>query len=289
MDGGIGNDTYVVDSLDDVVVESELENQGIDTVRSSVNFSAETSPYLENITLTGTAAINATGNGLNNTLIGNTAANQLLGNGGNDILNGGVGADTMDGGAGNDAYYVDNAGDRVVELSTGGTDWVYATVSHTLANYVENLYASGSSSINLVGNTLANTIYGNSGGNKINGGDGKDVLKGGAGRDTFYLTSKLSSNNVDKILDFSVADDSFRLDNAVFKKLGSGTDSSPKKLSSSFFTIGTKAQDSNDYLIYNNKTGYLYYDADGSGSGKAVLIATLSKNLKMTYSDFYVM
>ena len=93
---------------------------------------------------------------------------------------------------------------------------------------------------------------------------------------------------MDKVVDFSVRDDTVWLDNAIFKKLGSGSEASPKKLSSSYFNIGSKAEDRNDYLIYNNKNGYLYYDADGSGSGKAVLIATLSKNLKMTSSDFYV-
>ena len=49
-----------------------------------------------------------------------------------------------------------------------------------------------------------------------------------------------------------------------------------------------KAKDKNDYVIYNNKKGVLSYDADGSGKGKAVEIATLSKNLKMTYKDFFV-
>jgi serralysin len=93
---------------------------------------------------------------------------------------------------------------------------------------------------------------------------------------------------VDKVVDFRVKDDTVWLDNAIFKKLGSGSEASPKKLSGNFFNIGTKADDRNDYLIYNNKNGFLYYDADGSGSGKAVLIATLSKNLKMTTNDFFV-
>jgi len=194
----------------------------------------------------------------------------------------------MEGGVGNDIYYVDNAGDQVVEASTGGTDSVYAGVSHSLAAHVENLFTFGSGSISLTGNTLANTITGNSGANKINGGLGNDVLRGGAGKDIFILNTKASSSNVDKVLDFSVKDDTFRLDNAIFKKLGSGSAGSPKKLSSKFFVTGSKAKDKNDYLVYNKNTGALSYDADGSGSGKAVLIATLSKNLKLTTSDFYV-
>ena len=75
----------------------------------------------------------------------------------------------------------------------------------------------------------------------------------------------------------------------VFTKLGKkGTEANPAKLSKSFFTIGDKAKDKNDYVIYDDKKGKLYYDADGSGKGKQVEIATLSKNLKMTEKDFFI-
>jgi hypothetical protein len=93
---------------------------------------------------------------------------------------------------------------------------------------------------------------------------------------------------VDKILDFSVKYDTIQLDNAIFKKLGSGSELKPGKLNKNFLTFGAKAKDKNDYLVYDKTKGALYYDADGSGSGKAMLIATLSKSLKMTYADFYV-
>ena len=294
LEGGTGDDVYVVDNALDGV--DELAGEGTDTVVSWINFSIETLTNIENIVLVG-GATSATGNEGNNSLTGNGGANQLTAGGGNDILNGAAGADLMDGGLGNDIYYVDDAGDQVVETSAGGLDLVYASVSHTLANFVENLYALGSSSIDLAGNTLDNSIFGNSAANQINGGAGndhlygglgKDLLAGSTGKDIFVLNTKASSSNVDKIVDFVVRDDTIQLDNAIFKKLGSGSEAAPKKLSSSFFNIGTKADDRNDYLIYNNKNGYLYYDADGSGSGKAVLIATLSKNLKMTSSDFYV-
>ena len=92
----------------------------------------------------------------------------------------------------------------------------------------------------------------------------------------------------DTVVDFKVRDDSFLLDNAVFKKLGSGTLSNPTELNSSYFRLGDKAKDANDYLIYNKKSGVLSYDADGSGSREAVEFAQLSKNLKLTYKDFFV-
>ncbi|MGO4706153.1 hypothetical protein AB4072_10335 [Microvirga sp. 2MCAF38] len=72
-----------------------------------------------------------------------------------------------------------------------------------------------------------------------------------------------------------------------FKKLGSkGSESKPALLKKNFFIIGPEAKDANDYIIYDNKKGILYYDADGSGSGAAVQIATLPKKLKMTYRIF---
>ena len=97
MFGGTGNDTYVVDNAGDVV--NETGGDGIDTVQSSISFSLADPVHaigsIENLTLTGTGAINATGNALDNILTGNSGANILTGGGGADILNGGGGKDTF--------------------------------------------------------------------------------------------------------------------------------------------------------------------------------------------------
>jgi Ca2+-binding RTX toxin-like protein len=107
MIGGQGNDTYVVNTLSDII--HELSGQGTDTIKSSISYSlvdtdgtGSNGGNVEKLILTGTAAINGTGNGLANTLTGNTAANVLNGGGGIDILNGGSGNDRLLGGAGND-------------------------------------------------------------------------------------------------------------------------------------------------------------------------------------------
>ena len=81
MVGGLGNDTYVVDDASDAVTEAL--NEGTDTVQSSVSYTLGAN--VENLTLTGGANINGTGNGDANVLTGNT---------GNNVLDGGVGADT---------------------------------------------------------------------------------------------------------------------------------------------------------------------------------------------------
>ncbi|MDB5364918.1 MAG: Hemolysin-type calcium binding domain protein [Rhodospirillales bacterium] len=112
---------------------------------------------VENLTLTGSAAINGTGNALNNMLTGNSGNN------------------TLTGGAGNDTYFVQNTGDTVVETAGQGTDLVNSSVSFTLSANVENLTLTGNGNINGTGNTLDNTLTGNSGNNKLTGGAGNDT------------------------------------------------------------------------------------------------------------------
>ncbi|MBB3021153.1 Ca2+-binding RTX toxin-like protein [Microvirga lupini] len=142
---------------------------------------------------------------------------------------------------------------------------------------------------NVTGGTGADIVKGGSGSDKIGGGLGKDVLTGGKGKDAFVFNTKASKTNVDKITDFNVKDDSIYLDNAMFSKLGKkGSLSSPAKLNKDFFVTGSKAKDKNDYLVYDSKKGVLSYDADGSGKGKAVEIATLSNKAKLTDADFFV-
>ncbi|MGO4387393.1 hypothetical protein AB4Y85_07635 [Microvirga sp. 2YAF29] len=125
---------------------------------------------------------------------------------------------------------------------------------------------------------------------RLYGGLGNDTLEGRKGKDIFVFNTKTNKKtNVDTIKDFSVKDDTIWLDNAVFKKLGkAGSEKKPAKLSKDFFTIGTKAADAKDYLIYNKKTGALYYDADGTGSAAQIQIAKVGKNLKLTEKDFFV-
>jgi Ca2+-binding RTX toxin-like protein len=98
--GGTGDDLYVVDTSGEATVERPGE--GLDTVHSSVSWTLAAD--VENLTLTGAAQLNGTGNALANAITGNAGNNLLTGNGGDDILEGGAGADTLVGGTGNDTY-----------------------------------------------------------------------------------------------------------------------------------------------------------------------------------------
>jgi Ca2+-binding RTX toxin-like protein len=199
MAGGLGNDIYVVDNTGDVVTEDL--NAGTDTIESSVTYTLGAN--VENLILTGAAAINGTGNTLNNTITGNTAAN---------TLNGGAGTDTMAGGLGNDIYVVDNTGDVVTEDLNAGTDTVKSSITYTLGANVENLTLTGTAAINGTGNTLKNVLTGNSAVNILTGGLGNDVLTGLGGADTFRYTALTDSllTGFDRITDFAIGTD--RLD-----------------------------------------------------------------------------
>lgn len=101
MLGGAGDDTYLVNSGGDVVDEGAAGSAGTDLVISSVTFNlrgaqvAGTQDVVENLVLSGTAAINGFGNALDNTIVGNSGANVLIGFAGDDVLFGGGGADTF--------------------------------------------------------------------------------------------------------------------------------------------------------------------------------------------------
>ncbi len=190
--------------IDQIYSKSVAEQGGIDSVQSSVSYTL--SANVENLTLTGSANINATGNDLNNTLLGNDGNNILTAGAGNDVLDGGLGKDTLIGGAGNDIYTVSTS-DLIIEAVNGGTDYVQAASSYTLSANVENLYLTGSGNINGTGNASNNMIVGNDGNNLLTGAAGNDTLVGsatsaidtlvgGTGDDTYIIYSTSNVTNI---------------------------------------------------------------------------------------------
>ncbi|MEB3189470.1 MAG: Calx-beta domain-containing protein [Snowella sp.] len=185
--GGTGDDTYIVDTTTDIITENA--NEGTDTIQSSITFSLASLVNVENLTLTGSNAINGTGNASNNILIGNIANNSLDSGGGNDLLNGGAGTDILVGGTGDDTYIVDTNTDVITENANEGTDTIQSSVTFSLATFpnIENLTLTGSSAINGTGNASNNILTGNIANNLLDGGTGVDTLIGGAGDDTYVV------------------------------------------------------------------------------------------------------
>ncbi len=267
MAGGLGNDTYSVDTVGDVVIDAD--NAGTDTVRSWISYTLGSN--LENLTLVGSANINATGNALNNA---------LTGNGGNNVLNGGAGADTMAGGLGNDTYSVDAVGDVVTEADNAGTDTVRSWISYTLGSNLENLTLVGSANISATGNALNNVLTGNGGNNVLNGGAGADTMAGGLGNDTVF------GGSGDDQIDVSVGNDTVRYTSALDgSDVINGFDGNPTggqdvlNLDALFDSLGIAAATRADHLsIDTHATSVdVRFDADGNdANGFELTIATLN-------------
>ncbi|WP_225205884.1 hypothetical protein [Novosphingobium huizhouense] len=318
MLGGAGNDSYEVDAAGDVVIETTTANAttdagGIDTVLASVGFNLANTAVargrIENLTLTGSAAINGTGNYLANTIIGNAAANLLDGRGGADMLRGG---------AGNDTYVVDNAADQVLETvsasdagDAGGIDTVRAAVSFTLGAYVENLVLTGSAqggtgndaANRLIGNDAANLLSGKggndvldggAGGDTLNGGAGddrlvgragQDLLEGGTGADRFVFvaadTGKAAVAAPDRIVDFSHAEGD-RIDlSSIDAVAGTATNNAFRFIGAAAFS-GHKGE--LHYAIGGDGTTRI--EADMTGDGLADLMIVLSGAHQLVAGDF---
>ena len=227
----------------------------------------------------------------------------------------------MAGGLGDDTYVVDSAGDKAIEAAGGGVDRVVQLDRlHPRRRPVENLTLVGPASSDGnapaggpsgIGNDLANTITGNAAGNLLDGGKGKDVLDGeggvdtlvggngkdildggigddvltgGRGGDHFLFASGLNATvNVDTIADFKLGKDVIELDNAIFSALAN-----TGHLKGGFFEVGKHAGDHSDHIIYNQKTGKLFYDADGKGATAQIQFALLDKHLDLSTHDFLV-
>jgi Ca2+-binding RTX toxin-like protein/glucose/arabinose dehydrogenase len=174
MFGGAGNDVYLVDNAGDAAIENA--DEGNDVVFSTAHF--RLAANVETLVLQGSADLQGGGNSLVNVIIGNS---------GNNLLDGDAGADAMFGGAGNDIYFVDNAGDAVVENADEGEDIVLSTAHIALSANVETLVLQGSANLQGYGNSGANKLYGNSGNNLLNGGAGADIMVGGAGNDVYFV------------------------------------------------------------------------------------------------------
>jgi Ca2+-binding RTX toxin-like protein len=219
MSGGAGDDTYIVTDPNAKVVEGY--GGGVDTVKSSVSYTL--SAYVENLMLTGSAAVNATGNSQSNIIIGNDAANVITGGLGNDILTGGGGADTFvinsgDGsdiitdftpgsGAGHDVVQLNGfaftsfsdvqaamtqVGNDVYLALTGQDTLVFRNI--TVSSFTSDdfqlpvsLPVGGTITSWIIGSASSHTVYGTSANDRITATNADDTLVGWNGDDTYVI------------------------------------------------------------------------------------------------------
>jgi serralysin len=252
--GGSGNDSYFI-YLNAGATIVEAASGGTDGVAT---YSNVTLPQFAEIEFLESLEFNDSGPSVTGlTLIGSNTPNTITGDSGANVLSGLGGSDVVKGLAGDD-------------LIDGGLD--------------ADMLDGGDGDDRLLGGGGLDTLLGLAGNDRLLGGAGKDTLTGGTGRDTFvFNTAPNKTTNVDRIADFARVDDTFHLDNAYLKKVGSNG-----KLKSDAFHLGKKAADAEDRVIYDKSTGNLFYDADGTGKIAAIKIAVLQNKALIGLSDFVI-
>jgi Ca2+-binding RTX toxin-like protein len=307
VSGGAGNDTVVAGDIATEVghyhipeglggVEINLAGGFIDETNLQTGTVAANTASVDRDTLTGIE--NMVGTGFGDRLIGDAGANVIAAGAGNDFVHGGGGVDTIDysdargcitldlgagtatmagSGAPNKSIYVpDEETGAPVELVLVADD-KYSSTDRLIS--IENAVGSSLRDV-LVGSDAANRLDGGDGADRLNGGGGEDRLIGGEGRDAFLFDSALDGG-LDTILDFAAADDTMRLDRTVFDAIAADG-----ALALSAFREGTEAADANDRIIYDQASGRIWYDADGSGAGEQVLFAEVTDGTELSRLDF---
>ena len=189
----------------------------------------------------------------------------------------------------NDFSYIDgeSGGDTITgDMTLSGN----AGVDTFLGNNGVDTLSGGGGADKLFGNSNDDTLRGDAGNDVLDGGNNNDVLIGGSGNDTLtggngddIFRFNLTTEGIDTIIDFDVSNDTIQFDNASFTTIGAdGT------LAAGAFVIGAAAADAGDRVIYNNTTGALYYDSDGTGATAAIQIASMATGLSLTNSDFQI-
>lgn len=154
-----------------------------------------------------------------------------------------------------------------------------------IGNWVANDISGGAGNDSLIGNAALDTLRGGLGNDYLVGGAGTDFLIGGPNNDSFVFVGGIDGGGVDRILDFSPAYDTIRLDDATFAGIG------PRGwLSAEMFHTGAAAHDADDRVVYDSRSGELFYDADGTGAAAQVKFALVIAGVKpaLTAADFYV-
>jgi Ca2+-binding RTX toxin-like protein len=223
---------------------------------------------------------------------GNQGADLIFAGAGNDFVNGEGNNDHVDGGTGDDTLWGGFGADFIAggdgddDLWGGSSPDRPATFTvNTTHNGISGDFVPTSSSSNggilATSDTSRDTLIGGDGDDSLHGQGGNDRLIGGDGGDRFVFDTALDpASNVDDVRDFVPRDgDRIVLSRAIFTDIGA-------KLSKGEFHIGKKAEDGNDRIIYNKKSGGMSFDDDGRGGDSAVLFAMLDPKLKVTHKDF---
>jgi len=161
-------------------------------------------------------------------------------------------------------------------------------VTSLIGSNLADSITGGAGNETIIGGLGNDSLNGGLGNDTIKGGLGNDLLRGEGGIDCFVFDSAIGSSNIDTLFDFTSSTDKIQLSKSIFNKIGSTGSLNANAFYA--YSGAVAGHDADDRIIYNTSTGVLYYDADGSGKGAAVQIATVgaSSHPTITYSDFQV-
>ncbi|NER99041.1 MAG: calcium-binding protein [Symploca sp. SIO1B1] len=250
FDGGDGIDT--VSFLENFAITADLSQNRATYIDDTGVEVVETLINIENLI----------GAAFDDTLIGDNGNNLLRGEAGDDFLDGGDGIDT--------ASFLGSQAGMIANLNQGTATSVNQTEVDTLVN-IESLTGSNFDD-HLIGDAANNTLWGL---------QGDDLLTGGADADNFNFGS--SNQGIDTITDFnSIQGDQIRVSANNF---GGGL--TLGVLDAEEFTIGSAATKASDRFIYDDTTGALFFDPDGTGAIAQIQFAQLAVGVALTNSDIF--
>ncbi|PZO43291.1 MAG: hypothetical protein DCF19_04900 [Pseudanabaena frigida] len=269
--GGTGNDLYIVDTTTDTITEKSYE--GTDTIQSSITFSLANLPNLENLTLTGTTAIDGTGNSASNFIRGNEGNNTLIGVDEKSLTPRKVEIDTFYGGAGKDifvlgsatkAYYDD--GDVTTEGFSDRADIIDFSIGE------DKIQLNGTNNYRLV----------------VVGDDTKVLMKRPGNTDELIGIVKDETNlsKSDFVFVPSGSENNSNLDNSKQQTLGKNifVAANPNNQNVEVFLIGT---DDRVYLNYLRKEDQLWHEwspdiiKQPSGKSISAIVNPQNNNLQV--------
>ena len=270
LEAGMGEDT-VYGGLDRDLIRGDDGDDSLDGERSSDTiYGGSGDDTIDG----GSSADEVHGEAGSDSILGGSSGDLIFGGTQKDTIRGGTSADTIYGGSHEDRLYGDSSDDRL--YGDGSADTIYGGTG-------DDLIYGGGSADKLYGGSNRDMIFGGSNNDTLYGGASSDTLTGGTGRDVFVFSTGIGTS-IDTITDFSVVDDTIRLEDSVFVGLGAGA------LAASAFAANTTglATSAAHRILYETDSGAVFFDADGSGAGARVQFALLAPGLALTAGDFII-
>lgn len=282
IDGGAGDDVI----RGGVGADTLEGGDGVDLLQYFTSTSGITIDLGGNAPGTGGDAEGDVVSGFEN-VYGSDHGDNITGDAGRNVLFGYDGDDTLDGGAGNDTIRGDEGADR---LEGGdGIDWLRYNGSTAAVTVDLNADANGLQSASggtADGDVISGfeNVYGTRYDDTFTGDENANIFYGGGGADTFIFNTALGNGNVDRIVDFRSGTDVMHLDSAVFSGLAAGA------LDADAFLINATGdmETGSNRISYESDTGYLRFDADGTGDADSVIFGRLRSGLTLDEDDFFI-